>query len=417
MHILLLNEYYPPDTSATARMAALVAERLVQQHEVTVLAGRPSYDPEEFYPFAPLHHTIRNRVAVECVGSTAYPRHQMRRRVSNYLSYLALAVPRALALRPDVILAMTDPPVAGIAGAFIARLANRPFVYNIRDMYPDMALGGDIVSPNKWVARWERMHRSALKQAARVIVLGDDMRDRILAKGINPENVVVVRDGTAISNAPMPAVTDPVVQEIRSGFPFVAVHAGNLGFYGAWDTVLAAAKILSSDNTGIIFVGDGASKSSLENSAKDSPNVLFLPFRPIEQVPHVMMAGDVHIITVKRGLEGVVVPSKLYSTLASGRPVLVIAAPESDAARIVTTNGCGLIADPDDPAAVAAAIRHLRDDPARLAEMGRRARETAKTYARVDELNRFAAVMEEAVPRRGSSRNSQDVNAPHQAIP
>jgi glycosyltransferase involved in cell wall biosynthesis len=417
MHILLLNEYYPPDTSATARMAAQVAERLVQQHEITVLAGRPSYDPDEFYPYAPLHHTIRNRVAVECVGSTAYPRHQMRRRVSNYLSYLALAVPRALALRPDVILAMTDPPVAGIAGAFIARLANRPFVYNIRDMYPDMALGGDIVRPNKWVARWERLHRSALKQAARVIVLGDDMRDRILAKGINPENVVVVRDGTAISNAPMPAVTDPIVQEIRSGFPFVAVHAGNLGFYGAWDTLLSAAKILSNENTGVVFVGDGASKAALQNSAQGSPNVRFLPFRPVEQVPHVMMAGDVHIITVKRGLEGVVVPSKLYSTLAAGRPILVVAAANSDAARIVTNAGCGLTADPDDPVAVAAAIRQLRQDPGRLAEMGRCARETAKTYAKVDELNRFAAVMEEAVPLRGSSRKRQGVNAPHQAIP
>jgi glycosyltransferase involved in cell wall biosynthesis len=417
MHILLLNEYYPPDTSATARMAAQVAERLVQQHEVTVLAGRPSYDPDEFYPYAPLHHTIRNRVAVECVGSTAYPRHQMRRRVSNYLSYLALAVPRALALRPDVILAMTDPPVAGIAGGFIARLANRPFVYNIRDMYPDMALGGDIVRPNKWVARWERLHCSALKQAARVIVLGDDMRDRILAKGINPENVVVVRDGTAISNAPIPAVTDPIVQEIRGGFPFVAVHAGNLGFYGAWDTLLSAAKILSNENTGVVFVGDGASKAALQNSVQGSPNVRFLPFRPVEQVPHVMMAGDVHIITVKRGLEGVVVPSKLYSTLAAGRPVLVVAAANSDAARIVTNAGCGLTADPDDPAAVAAALRQLRHDPARLAEMGRRARETAKTYAKVDELNRFAAVMEEAVPLRGSSRKRQGVNAPHQAIP
>ena len=415
MHILLLNEYYPPDTSATARMAAQVAERLVQQHQVTVLAGRPSYDPDETYPFAPLHRTIRNRVAVECVGSTAYPRHQMRRRVSNYLSYLALAVPRALALRPDVILAMTDPPVAGIAGAFIARLSGTPLVYNIRDLYPDMALGGNIVRPNKWVARWEQMHRSALKQASRVIVLGDDMRDRILSKGIRPENVVVVRDGATISNEAMPEVNDPIVQELRCGFPFVAVHAGNLGFYGAWDTVLHAAKILSNENAAVVFVGDGASRASLEHSAKGSPNVRFLPFRPVEQVPHVMAAGDVHIITVKRGLEGVVVPSKLYSTLAAGRPILVIAAPESDAARIVTAAGCGLAADPDDPAAVAAAIRQLRDHPVRLAEMGRRARETAKTYAKVDELNRFAAVVEDAVPLRGFKRKSQDLQSPRQA--
>src|ERR1700675_405239 len=173
MHILVLNEYYPPDTSATAKMAAQVAETLAQRHEVTVVAGRPSYDPDARYPYALLRRNTRNKVTVECVGSTAFPRHQMPRRVSNYLSYLALAVPRALAVRPDVVLAMTDPPVAGIAGAFVARMCARPFVYNVRDMYPDMAVGGDIVRPNSLVARWEQMHRHALRQAARVIVLGD----------------------------------------------------------------------------------------------------------------------------------------------------------------------------------------------------------------------------------------------------
>ena len=264
MHILLLNEYYPPDTSATAKMAAQVAEALAQRHQVTVVAGRPSYDPDARYPYALLRRDTRNKVTVECVGSTAFPRHRMPRRVANYLSYLALAVPRALALRPDIILAMTDPPVAGIAGAFIARLAGRPFVYNIRDLYPDMAVGGDIVRSGEWVARWESLHRRALKQAARVIVLGDDMRERILAKGVAAERVVVVRDGTTPSvlprlrlqplplpaSASMPDRGDPVVQEIRHGFPFVVLHAGNLGFYGAWETLLAAAKILRNENAG-----------------------------------------------------------------------------------------------------------------------------------------------------------------------
>ena len=398
MHILLLNEYYPPDTSATAKMAAQVAETLAQRQHVTVVAGRPSYDPDARYPYALLRRDIRNKVSVECVGSTAFPRHQMPRRVANYLSYLALAIPRALALCPDVILAMTDPPIAGIAGAFIARLAGRPFVYNIRDLYPDMAVGGDIVSASKWVARWEALHRRALKQAARVIVLGDDMRDRILAKGVAPERVVVVRDGTATTLAPaqMPERSDPIVQEIRHGFPFVVLHAGNLGFYGAWDTLLAAAKILSNENTGFVFIGDGANRAALESSARDLPNVKFAPFRPVEQVAHVMMAGDLHIVTVKRGLEGVVVPSKLYSTLAAGRPILVVAPPDSDAARIVVESGCGVAADPDDPAAVAVAIKELRAQPARLAEMGRRARETAAKYARVDELQRFVAIVEAA---------------------
>jgi putative colanic acid biosynthesis glycosyltransferase WcaI len=404
MHILLLNEYYPPDTSATAKMAVQVAETLAKSHQVTVVAGRPSYDPDEFYPYKLLRRDTRNGVVVERVGSTAYPRHQMKRRVSNYLSYLALAVPRALAIRPDVVLAMTDPPVAGIAGAFIARLAGRPFVYNIRDLYPDMAIGGDIVRPNGWASRWEKMHRSALKRAACVIVLGDDMRNRILAKGVAPERVVVVRDGTSFP-ASMPVQSDPVVQEIRSGFPFVALHAGNLGFYGAWGTLLKAAEILRNENAALVFVGDGANRVSLEASAAGSPNVRFLPFRPFEQVPHVMMAGDVHIVTIKRGLEGVVVPSKLYSILAAGRPVLAVAPDSSDAARIVTQSGCGLAADPDDPAAVAKAVCELRSDPARLCEMGRRARETAEKYARVNELQLFAGIIEQAVLESNGGRH------------
>ena len=393
MHILLLNQYYPPDTSATAKMAVQIAEKLAQRHRVTVVAGRPSYDPDEYYPYSLQRNDVRNNVTVERVGSTAYPRHQMRRRVSNYLSYLALAVPRGLAIRPDIVLAMTDPPVAGIAGAFVARMSSRPFVYNIRDLYPDMAVGGEIVNSGFWVDRWERMHRRALRQAACVVVLGDDMRDRIIAKGVAPERVVIVRDGSSFPSF-LPERSDPVVQKIRSGFSFVAIHAGNLGFYGAWNTLLKAAEILRNENIGLVFVGDGANRATLEASAQSSPNVRFLPFFPVEQVPHVMMAGDVHIVTVRRGLEGVVVPSKLYSILAAGRPVLAVAPASTDAARIITETGCGISADPDDPAAVAAALVQLRNDPARLSQMGVRAREVAAKYARVNELDRFVNVME-----------------------
>ena len=398
MHILILNEYYPPDTSATAKMAALVAEALAQKHRVTVVAGRPSYDPEETYPYALLRRDVRNGVTVERVGSTAFPRHKMKRRVSNYLTYLALAMPRALAIRADLILAMTDPPVVGIAGAFVARLKRRPFVYNIRDMYPDMALGGGIVGDSGGVRLWEKMHRRALRRVARVIVLGDDMRERILRKGVEPQRVVVIRDGTMIPET-LAEQSNPVAQEIRSGFTFVAVHAGNLGFYGAWDTLLQAAKLLEGENIGLVFVGEGANRERLQQAAQGSPNVRFLPFRPVEEIPFVMAAGDVHIISVRRGLEGVVVPSKLYSVLAAGRPVLAVAPEESDAVRIVREARCGLAADPDDPAAVAAALQTLRDNPRELTDMGQRARDAAKKYVRVNELKRFVEVIEEAANR------------------
>ena len=96
MHILLLNEYFPPDTSATAKFAAQVVDALSVKHRVTVLAGRPSYDPAERHPRYFLRREVRGNLAVERVGSTAYPRFQMRRRVANYLTYLSLAIPRCL---------------------------------------------------------------------------------------------------------------------------------------------------------------------------------------------------------------------------------------------------------------------------------------------------------------------------------
>jgi colanic acid biosynthesis glycosyl transferase WcaI len=402
VRILILNEYYPPDTSATAKMASIVAEKLAQTHDVTVVAGRPSYDPDETYSWRVLRSDVRNGVKVARVGSTAHSRHKMFGRVSNYLSYLGLAVPLALVKKADVILAMTDPPVAGIAGAFVATLKNRAFVYNIRDLYPDMAVGGSIIPANGWARRWENLHRRALKRASRVIVLGDDMRERILKKGVAPDRVKVVRDGTQLPES-LAEQSHPVAQEIRSAFPFVGIHAGNLGFSGAWETLLRAMQMLKGENIGLVFVGEGANRAQLQQSARDLPNVRFIPFRPPNEIPYVMAAGDVHIVTVKRGLEGVVVPSKLFSILAAGRPVLAVAPEECDAVRIVREARCGLAADPDDPAAVAEALRSFRSDPAALADMGRRAQETARDYVRVNELQRFVGVVEEAV-RNGQPR-------------
>jgi colanic acid biosynthesis glycosyl transferase WcaI len=259
------------------------------------------------------------------------------------------------------------------------------------------------------------MHRRALKQAARVIVLGDDMRDRILSKGIAPEKVVVIRDGATPAN-PAPDRNHPVIKEIRGGSPFVALHAGNLGFYGAWQTLLEAAKILHKNGASagldpvshpaIVFVGDGANKASLQAAAASIPNVRFLPFRPASEIPCVMMAGDVHIVTVRRGLEGVVVPSKLYSILAAGRPVLVVAPRETDAARIVLQWKCGLAANPDDPPEVAAAITELFQNPAKLTEMGLLAQEAAAKYARVAELKNFVSVIEQVEREHRGCGNS-----------
>src|SRR5277367_1776181 len=232
MKILLLNLYYPPDTSATAKMAATVVDALSERHDVTVLCGRPSYDPTERRPWRLWQRELAGKASIVRVGSTAYPRLEMKRRVLNYLSYVALGVPRALFLQFDVVLAMTDPPFEGIVGAIVAMLKGKPYVYNIRDLYPDMAVGGAIVRPGLLARIWEKLHRWALRRATRVIVLGEDMRARIVAKGTNPSGVEIVRDGADIllPDAPQPELDDEIIRAIRGDFRFVLLHAGNLGF-------------------------------------------------------------------------------------------------------------------------------------------------------------------------------------------
>ena len=398
MRVLLLNLYYPPDASATAKMAQTVVAALADKHDVTVLCGRPSYDPTERRPWRLFQSEPSGRVRILRVGSSDYPRTQMKKRVFNYLSYVFLAVPRALFLPCDVIFAMTDPPFEGIVGAFVALLKNKPYVYNIRDLYPDMAVGGSIVKPGLLPRVWEKLHRWALRRATRVVVLGNDMRHRILAKDVDPSTVAVVRDGAEISpsDAPAPALDSEVIRAIRGNFRFVLLHAGNLGFYGAWDTLLAGAASLAADGVGLVFVGDGAQRLRLETAAAQIPNVRFLPFFPARQISSVLAAADAHIITIKPGLEGVVVPSKMYGILAAGKPIVAVAPRECDVASLGEAKGFSVSADPGDPAGFALLVRELSQNPSKLNEMGKASLAAAPEYERSAELRKLVKILEEA---------------------
>src|SRR6202000_2210783 len=136
----------------------------------------------------------------------------------------------------------------------------------------------------------------------RIIVLGEDMKARIASKGVSPDRIDIVRDGVEDStSSTAPAAFDPeITKTIRGDFRFVLLHAGNLGFYGAWETLLIAAQELQHDGVGLVFVGDGAQRSRLQELATGSTNVRFLPFFPSNKVSSVLAAADAHVVTIKR---------------------------------------------------------------------------------------------------------------------
>jgi colanic acid biosynthesis glycosyl transferase WcaI len=401
VRILLLNQYYPPDTAATATMAQRVARALAARHQVTVLAGRPSYDPLERHRWYLRRRFTDGSVQVVRVGSTACSRRKMIGRLANYITYAIAVFLEALRPPADAVLCMTDPPFLPILASWVARLRGRPLVYNIRDLYPDMAVGGGIVERSFWVRWWERLHAGALRRAAGVIVLGDDMRERILARGVPAERVEVVRDGAVPASAePSAAVRERVAARVRDRWPFVAVHAGNLGFYGCWETLLGAARNVAHEGISLVFVGDGARREIVEQFAGDCPAIRRLPFFPAAEVPAMMAAADVHIVCLRRGLEGVVVPSKLYGILAAGQAVLAVVPEQSDVARIVRRYGCGLVADPDAPEDVARALRWLRAHPAELTRMRQRAAQAAADFDQHRQLEHFVRTVERVAADR-----------------
>ena len=395
MRILLLNLYYPPDTSATAKMAHSVVEALSISHDVTVLCGRPSYDPTERRSWRLFQVEQAGRARIVRVGSTDFPRQDMKERVAYALGSGGVAIAGALRVRGDVVVEMSDPPFQGIIGAIVAMLKRKPYVYNIRDLYPDMAVGGSIVEPGMLARIWEKLHRWALRRATRVIVLGEDMRARIIAKGVDLARVLIVRDGTAIPppNTPLAAPDPEVVRAIRGNFSFVLVHAGNLGFYGAWNTLVSAARSLANEGVGLVFVGNGAQRSQIEATAAGSGNIRFLEFFPASKIPSVLAAADAHVITVKRGLEGVVVPSKMYGILAAGKPIVAVAPKETDAVSLGVSGGFAVAADPDRPAEVVNAVRALASDRTKLKAMGEAAWVAAPDYDRVKELQKFVEII------------------------
>ena len=159
--------------------------------------------------------------------------------------------------------------------------------------------------------------------------------------------------------------------------------------------------MLENEGVGLVFIGEGAMKPQVEAMAAGCRAIRFLPFRPASEVPLVLSSGDMHVVTVKRGLEGVVVPSKLYPTLAAGRPVLGVAPEESDVVRIIRRTGCGLAANPDDPDERCGSHPRRVARHGTLANHGRRAREISFSYDRVKQLKIFSDT------RRGSPRGAQ----------
>lgn len=391
LEVLLVNQYYPPDTSATATVFRDLVETLAARgHRVTVLCGRPSYDPAAARPGVPREGGPESAVTVRRVRSTTFHRRGMAGRVANYLSFVLIAGLRVLVeRRPDVVVVGSDPPFAVWVALAAAR--GRPVVYSLRDLHPDFAVASGMVRPGLLTGIWDALHRGGLRRCALVVCLGETMAERVAAKGVGRNRIAVVPDGAwHPAGRPQP----DVVAELRRGAQFVVSHAGNLGGAAVWECLAAAGRSMNGEAS-FLFVGGGCRAEVVRRAG-----LRLVPYRPPEELPSVMAAGDLQAVAMRRGMEGLVVPSKLYTILAHGRPVLAAVPEGSEVARIVREWGCGLVVDPEDPVQIAAGVRWARAHPEVLSMMASRALAAAAHFERGRHLLRLASLVEAAAGAR-----------------
>jgi colanic acid biosynthesis glycosyl transferase WcaI len=273
----------------------------------------------------------------------------------------------------------------------VARARRVPFVFNIQDVFPDVAVELGVLRNRRVIAAASWLERFSYRRADAVTVLSDDLaenvRDKVAAGGArpgsrDPEKVRVIPNFVDTGWIRPTDADNSYRREYGLEGRRVVMYAGNVGLSQSLELVLDAAAALAHEDD-IVFVinGGGAARADLERRAAGMANVRFVDMQPKDRLPEVLAAGDVHVVPLKRGLARSSVPSKLYSILAAGRPVVASVDPGTEVARTIEAAGAGLAVPPEDPEAFTKALAWLLDDADRRDDQGRAGRQFVETWA------------------------------------
>lgn len=407
MHITFFNRAYDPEVSATSQLLTDLAEGLVHDHgcRVTVVAGWPSGGLRR----AAWGHLVipehRRGVEVLRAWGTTLSKCTLAGRATNYLTYFGSACVAGFQIdRPDVVIALTDPPIVGLAALLAARRFHARFAISYRDLFPEVArlLTGSRNPGIEWALH--RVNRILIGQADRVIALGSAMRRRLIEEKGAPADKVVILPDWADCMAIVPGPKDnPFAQTHGLADRFVIMHAGNLGVSQNL-SVLVQAMVHLADlpDVVLVFVGDGVTRGTLQAQVDQLglTTVRFLPFQPRDQLSQVFASADCFIVSLKPGLSGYIMPSKLYAILAAGRPYVAAVEASCDVARITREYECGLLAQSDDPRDLADKIRRLHQDRELGQRMGERARRASVVFDRRRGVEAYLKMCQELVTER-----------------
>lgn len=392
LHVAFFNRAFYPEVSATGQLLTELAQGLTHTHgvQVSVVAGvplqtgnRPWKNPKGWWLMA---QDQFEEISILRAHGTHFSKRRFMGRVTNYLTYFFSAYLAGLRLkRPDVIVALTDPPIIGLAALLAAWRFRCPLVISYRDLFPEVGhLLEDFNSPAV-DGILTLVNRILIRYSKRLVALGEAMRNRLIEKGASPDRVVIIPDWADTSAIVPTDKKNPF--SIRHGLQdrFVVMHSGNMGVSQNLEMVLEAAACLKeTQDLAFVFVGEGLKKAALQAGAQrlSLENVLFLPYEPKENLSNSFAAADCFIVSLKPGLHGYIMPSKLYGILAAGRPYVASVDPECDVARITQKYRCGLLSQAGSAQDLAEKILQFYRDRTLVQTMGANARKASHAFDR-----------------------------------
>jgi glycosyltransferase involved in cell wall biosynthesis len=400
--IVFLNRFFFPDYSATSQMLTDLAFHLAGcGMDVHVVTSRQLYDN----PHADLPEGERvNGVSIHRLPTSRFGRSALIGRGFDYLSFYIAAYRRVLAcVSPgDVLVAKTDPPLVSIPAMQAARRRGLHLVNWLQDLYPEVALALGVPIIKGPLGRvFLELRDASLRAAATNVVVGEAMAELLRARGIASDRIRIIPNWCDDEEIrPLARLDNPLRREWGLGDRFVVGYSGNLGRVHEFTTVLAAAERLRGDQrVRFLFIGGGRKFAELVKCVHERGLDHLFRFQPYQERRLLKLSlnvPDVHLVSVKSELEGLIVPSKLYGIAAAGRPIITVAAADGEIAGLVRRHGCGVVVEPGQGELLAGALRSLRADPDRLAAMGRRARTMLDThFARRHAFARWQGLIEE----------------------
>lgn len=411
-HILVLSLVFPPDNVSTALiMGELSADLRAAGHDVTVVTTTPHYnrdsDAEARQPLVRVCGPLLYRSEFQGIRvlHVAMPR-KTGRVVSTLLAWTrfhVLSVIAALALvrRVDIILAPSPPLTIGLCAWLLGCVYRAPFVYNVQELYPDIAIAIGAVRSRPLIKALFGLERFVYARARAVTVIAARMRTRVLEKGVSGAKVRLIPNFVDVDDMlPLPKA-NAFATEHRLERAFVVTYAGNIGPAQGLDVVLDAAALLPDEpDLVFLFVGEGAAKERLRASTRERAlaNVVFLEYQNYGLVPQIYAASDLCLVPLATNAGSDAIPSKVYRIMACARPVLACTDAASDLAELVAASGCGTVVPPGSPTALAAAIRQAKHDSAACAAMGDAGRaHVLAHYSRNAVSGQYAALVREVV--------------------